>query len=131
MDKVLIVDDDLKFLNSLKAGLQKYSQFEILTAAHGLEALDVLKKTRISVLVTDLEMPEMDGRALLDYMKKNRPQIPCIVMTDKESPESENEADRDILQYIEKPFDFNQLFAVILEGLDRLDEGIFWKAHRK
>lgn len=131
MDKVLIVDNDLEFLNSLKVGLEKYSQFEILTAANGLEALDILKKTRISVLVTDLEMPEMDGRELLDYMKKNRPQIPCVVMTAKESPESNNNADRDILQYIEKPFDFNQLFTVIMEGLDRLDEGIFWKTHRK
>ncbi|MFH2218378.1 MAG: response regulator [Pseudomonadota bacterium] len=132
MDKVLIVDDDPEFLSHLTEGLQKYAgQFEVVTASDGEEAVEVLKSVRISVLVTDLAMPKMDGQALLAYMEKNRPQIPCIVMTEPGSREVKDEPGRDVLQYIEKPFDFKQLFPVIIEGLDRLDEGVFWKSHRK
>lgn len=132
MDKILIVDDDAEFLEYLKEGLQRYAgQFEVVTASNGEEAVDILKKIRISVLVTDLDMPGMDGRALLAYMEKNRPQIPCVAMTDPESPEIKDEASASVLKYIEKPFDFNQLFPVIIEGLDCLDEGVFWKSHRK
>lgn len=133
MDKVLIVDDDQIFLQSLQQGLQKYTgQFEVLTASNGEEALAVLKRDRISVLITDLEMPEMDGLELLAHMRKNRPQVPCVVMAESGSSEIRNEADREyIFRYLQKPFDVNELFAVIIEGLDRLDEGLFWREYRK
>ena len=132
MDKVLIVDDDLEFLHTLEDGLQKYAgQFEVLTATNGSEAIDLLNKVRVSVLITDLDMPLMDGQELLTFMKKNRPQIPCVLMTDKGDAGITDEVRQSVFQCMEKPFDFNQLFAVIIEGLDRLDEGVFWKSQRK
>jgi len=132
MDKVLIVVGDSEFSNTLKAGLQKYEgQFEVLTASDGEEALEVLKKTRISVIVIDLEMPEMDGQNLLANMKKNRPQVPCIAMAAREYPGSKNGTDLGIFHFIEKPFDVSALANVIIAGLDRIDEGMFWKEYRK
>ena len=133
MDKVLIVDDDQKFLHRLNEELQKYmGQFEVVTVSNGEEALEALKRERISVLITDLDMPKMGGRELLAHMKKNRPQVPCAVMTDPKSPEIKNEADLEyIFRYIAKPFEANELVAIILEGLERLDEGLFWREYRK
>ena len=133
MDKVLIVADNTVLLDRLQIELQKYvGQFELVTAANGAEALALLETERISVLVTDLEMPQIDGLELLAHMRKYRPQIPCVVMTEPDSPDITNKADRNsVAGFITKPVDANALFALIMEGLERLDEGLFWREHRK
>ncbi len=125
MDKVLIVDDDELFLDIVKQGLQNYkSQFQVLTASDGDEAIEVLKREYISVLVTDLVMPKLDGLELLAHMTRSHPATPCIVMTGYGSPAIKKRADRgEILSYIEKPFDSNELAGAIIKGLDLSYEG--------
>jgi D-arabinose 5-phosphate isomerase GutQ/DNA-binding NarL/FixJ family response regulator len=125
MDKVLIVDDDELFLDIIKQGLQIYkSQFQVLTAADGDEAIEVLNREYISVLVTDLVMPKLDGLELLAHMTRSHPATPCIVMTGYGSPAIKKRADRgEILSYIEKPFDSNELAGAIIKGLDLSYEG--------
>jgi len=132
MDKVLIVDDDPIFLDRLREELQKYvGQFKLATALNGAEAIEIMGKERISVLVTDLDMPQMSGWELLAYMRRHRPQIPCVVMAEPKTPDVENRADRNsIFGFIAKPFGADELFRLIMEGLERLDEGIFWREHR-
>ncbi|MBW2616535.1 MAG: response regulator [Deltaproteobacteria bacterium] len=127
MDKVLIVDDEIMTLKVLKKGLKKYeAQFEVLTATNGEEAIEVLKRKPISLLVTDLAMPKVGGLELLAYMNENHPQVPCIVMTGHRSPEIKRRAEEeDILDYLEKPVDYNNLASLIIEGLDRVDKGAF------
>ncbi len=129
MDKVLIVNSDPEFLNSLKEGLEKYKgQFEVLTALDCKEAIEVLRRERISVLVTDLVKPKVDGQELLSHMTKNYPQIPCIAITEPGSHEIKKRACReDILCYIEKQFAVEELAWAVIDGLDRLDEGVFWQ----
>jgi len=132
LDKVLIVDSDPESLKLLKKGLEKYKgQFEVLTAPDGKEAIEISKKKRISVLVTDIVMPKLDGLQLLAHMAKNHPQIPCIVIAGPGDPEIKKTADgADIFRYIEKPFDFNEFVGAIMEGLERLDEGVFYQNSR-
>jgi len=127
MNKVLIVDDEPEYLEIYQSGLQKYEgRFEVLTALGGEEAIEVLKKENISVLITDLIMPEVGGLELLAHMTRNYPTTPCIVLTGYDSPELREIVDRqDILHYITKPIDFNELAWAIIEGLDRLDKGAF------
>lgn len=124
MDKVLVVDDNLDFLDSLKDGLKNYKeQFELLFASGVNEAVQVLKREAISLLVTDLKMPKVDGLALLAYMSNNFFQIPCIVMTGYGSPAIRKRLDEEnIFHYIEKPFSFTELAEAIIEGLDLRDE---------
>ena len=129
MDKVLIVCDNSKFLDILKEGLQKYEgQFEVLTASGGEEAVELLNRERVSVLVTDLVMPIVGGPELLTHMTYKHPATPCIVMTEHSSPEINKRAAReDAFRYFKKPFDCNDLARAIIEGLDCLDEGNFFR----
>ena len=124
MDKVLIVDSDPKFLSHLCDGLKKYeSQFTVSSALHGKEATQTLTKEPVSVLVTDLVKPNMDGSKLLRYMAQKHPHIPCIVVTESGNSEIKEIADKKpIFRCIEKPFDFNELAWAIIDGLDALDE---------
>ncbi len=66
--KVLIVDDNREMLLSLKDGLERYSDsFSLTIGVNGLQAMKILKEETISLVVTDLKMPRMDGFALLTH----------------------------------------------------------------
>lgn len=133
MDKVLIVDDDKKFLDRLCRNLQKYvGQIEIMTAPDSGRALEVMARERISVLVADLETAQMNGSELLAYIHKFRPQTPWIAMTESPGPDRPDGTPPDsAFRFISKPFSVDELFALIMEGLERLDEGLFWKEGRR
>jgi CheY-like chemotaxis protein len=109
MDKVLIVDDDLKFQRILRARLQKYKdKFEIVLANNGAEAMKVLQQNSISVVVTDIRMPKVDGLEFLAYVKKNSPETPCFVMTAHGTPEIK-----------EKPFRIDDLADAVIQALEQ------------
>lgn len=78
---LLVVDDDRATLNLYRAGLKGLAGFKFLMATNGCEALDVLQQEPVSVLVTDLNMPVMDGFNLIVKVSRLYPQIPIIVMT--------------------------------------------------
>ena len=107
MKKILIVDDERPFLESLQDGIATYSdQLNVICANNGQEALAVLKKEKIDLLVTDLHMPVMDGFELLAHVSKQDPYLPVIVMTAFGTPEIEEKiANMMAFHYLEKPLD--------------------------
>ncbi|MBU0943258.1 MAG: response regulator [Proteobacteria bacterium] len=125
MKKVLIVDDDESFLLSLIDGFKAYEDnFTISTANDGLEAVATLKKEKISLVLTDLKMPRMDGFELVAHLSSTYPEIPVIVMTAFGTPEMEdNLRDMGTFQYIEKPIDFDVLVEKIVKGLKGPSKG--------
>lgn len=125
MNTVLIVDDDENFLHSLIDGFKSYEdQFGIMTAHNGEEAIAILDKQDIHLVLTDLKMPKMDGFALVAHLSSHHPAIPVIVMTAFGTPDmEENLKEIGAFQYIEKPIDFNLLVAKILNGLDGRSKG--------
>ena len=79
---VLIVDDDKEMLLALKEGFKRYQEsFAVLLAEDGLQALEKLKASVISLVVTDLKMPRMDGFELLAHVMEHYPDIPVIMIT--------------------------------------------------
>lgn len=119
MDTVLIADDDEQLLLLIKAYLSKYrDKFEIVVARDGLEAITILKKREISLLLTDLKMPKIEGLVLLAYMNRNFPKVPCMVMTSLRVPWLKQKIQQDVLYYIEKPFDKEDLARTILSALE-------------
>ena len=88
MDKILIVMDDPAFLNNLKSSLSENTdQFEIITAKDGNQAIEALKEQSVSLLVTEILMPRLFGLVLLEYVKENHPEIPCIAVVDRHHKE--------------------------------------------
>jgi CheY-like chemotaxis protein len=128
MDKVLIVDGKANFVTSLKDGLDKMHQFEVLTATDGEAAIDILGKDKISVFVTDINTPKLDGLELLAYITQEHPSTPCIVMTDYGKPWFRKRMDQqEVLYHLEKPFEIGALASAIFVGLNLRDEGINYK----
>ncbi|MCD4715604.1 MAG: response regulator [Desulfobacterales bacterium] len=123
--KVLVVDDDQEMLLSLKEGLEKYNEtFSVLMAGDGLIAMEKLKKLPISLVVTDLKMPRMDGFTLLARIMEQYPDIPVIIMTGYSTPEMQKLArEGGAVGYIEKPFMIEDLARKIMTAMRKESEG--------
>lgn len=122
IDRILIVDNDIKLLNSLKSGLDKFSQFRILTAFDGMQALAILKREKVSVLVTGLKMKRMDGLELLAEVSREYPNILSIVTTALSFPLTKDVQGDSLFSYLNKPFNHIRLHGEILKVLDCRDE---------
>ncbi len=127
MEKVLIVDDDIMLQKFLEKRMQRHAtKFKTIHAFNGEEAIEILKKRYIALLVTDVVMPKLDGLALLTYIHNNYPQVQCIVMTGSRSQLVKKKLQNDnIFRLFHKPFHFEALTQAILQALDQdVPEGV-------
>lgn len=122
---VLIVDDDRIWLRVLVKKMAKYRRdFEATPAGDGREALEVLKSKPISLVVTDMQMPQMDGLTLLAHMSEMYPEIPVIVVTAYSTPKLKRAVlERGGAGYIEKPFVVENLARKVIGMLKKESEG--------
>ena len=108
--RILLVEDNEELLQMTSDALR--SQFRIVKAHDGMEALDLLQYNDVDVIVSDVMMPRMDGNELCRRLKDdiNYSHIPVILLTAKTSVDAKVEgmqSGADI--YIEKPFSIKQL----------------------
>lgn len=123
--KILIVDDNQEMLYTLKDGLEKYSRdFSVIIAGDGLDAIEQLSQNTISLVVTDLKMPRMDGFSLLAHIIENYPGIPVIMITGYITPQMEQVVRQGgAAGYIEKPFMVDALAEKIIGLLEKGSDG--------
>jgi CheY-like chemotaxis protein len=76
---ILIVEDDPRVGESIRLLLEKRG-YSILLASNGKEALHLFRKEMADLVITDLVMPKMDGMALLEALKKLRPETEVVVI---------------------------------------------------
>ena len=117
MNKILIVDDELNMRLVLSAMLKKEG-FEITAAADGAEAIQILQAKPVSVVITDLKMPNIDGMELLEHITQKYPKIPVIMITAHGTVATAVEAlKKGALDYIMKPFELDDLKNVIAKAI--------------
>lgn len=81
MPTVLIVDDSATDRQLTDGLLQKQGDFDIIHSSDGKEALDKIEQHIPDIILTDLQMPRMDGLELVDHVKREYPLIPVVLMT--------------------------------------------------
>lgn len=113
MIKVLLVDDEKNFVDGI-ALLLSDSGYETSVAYDGKQALEILDKSDIDVLVTDLIMPNMGGVELLERVRSLYPDVQSIVLT-AHGGERENKTVRALgaKNFVIKPVDIDQLINMI------------------
>jgi CheY-like chemotaxis protein len=84
---VLLVEDDKEILRIFKYILQRLFH-SVYTATNGLEALTVMKDTKIDIVITDYNMPKMNGLELTKKIKKEFPKIPVVMVSAEETSET-------------------------------------------
>ena len=111
---VLVVDDDPDIRESIEE-LLRSDGLEAIVAAHGEEALRILEQRPIQVILLDLMMPVMDGRQMVEEMRRRGIEVPVVLLS----------AGRDLrrvaqelsLPAVEKPFDLDELLEKVREHL--------------
>ncbi|WHH59015.1 response regulator [Petroclostridium sp. X23] len=112
---VLFVDDEINVLNSLKRGLVD-EDYRCIFVESGQEALKVIEKEEISVIVTDMRMPGMNGLELLKIVKEKSPQTVRVVLSGyvqlQQILVTLNQAD--IFKFITKPWKLEEEFKLVI-----------------
>jgi two-component system response regulator HydG len=116
---VLVVDDDRANLESVARIYQKEG-VATLTAASGQEALELVRRPEVAVLVTDLMMPGMDGQELLRATRALRPDVEVVLMTAYGTVETAVAAMKDgAYDFITKPLKRHALVKAVQKALER------------
>ena len=111
--KVLLVDDEQKFVEALSERLQM-RDLENETAYDGEEAMSFVNDKEPDVMVLDLKMPGIDGMEVLRRVKKKFPAIRVIILTGHGTDRDEEESRRiGIFDYLNKPVDIELLVSRI------------------
>jgi len=125
LPKVLIVDDELEVVEMLREFLAfDRAIYEIVTAGNSSEALAILDREEIALVLSDVVMPEINGIELLDKIKRRFPEVGVILMSSYGTAEMRDKIQPlDCLRFIEKPFAISELRQLLRENLDKQQQG--------
>ncbi|MBW4676570.1 MAG: response regulator [Desmonostoc geniculatum HA4340-LM1] len=117
---ILIVDDEEDVQAIAKLGLEMGAGWNVLTACSGREALNIAANFKLDVILLDMMMPDMDGRATLQQLKANpvTQSIPVILLSAKvQDSDRDSFTDLDVAAVFAKPFRPLKLATQISEAL--------------
>lgn len=114
---ILLVDDEVRLAEVTAAALQT-RDFGTLLASSAEEALGLLRSERVDLIISDLRMPGLGGRELLEAVKRDRPELPVIIMTAYASVRSAVDLVKEgAFDYIAKPFEIDDLIVTVERAL--------------
>jgi DNA-binding NtrC family response regulator len=117
--KILVVDNEETTRETLLKILEREG-YQVVTAADGQAALEIIKETRLNVIVSDVCMPRMDGGKLLRMAKALRPEAEVILMTGHGKTEMGLEALKEgAFDFIQKPFTKMALQKTVKQALEK------------
>jgi len=121
MKTVLIVEDSATTRSMIRAIIEEFDELETVEAASGFEALKQLPAHELDLVVTDINMPDINGLELINFIRKDERyvNIPIIIISTERSEEDKK---RGVAlganAYITKPFKPNDLQDLLKELFD-------------
>lgn len=119
LPRILIVDDSLSVRNSLSQ-LMRDSGYQPVMARDGLEAINLIEDETPDVVLTDLEMPRMNGLDLLSFIRNSKQwnKLPVVMITSRSMAKHRQQAAKaGVSRYITKPFTEDEVLESIDEQL--------------
>jgi CheY-like chemotaxis protein len=120
MKNILLVDDNACILEALALTfVMTAGDCTILKAKNGKEAADILQNGAVDLILTDINMPVMDGYELIALKNRLFPRVPLFAMTGDSSPEVMEQLNTlGVTECLEKPFSFDAVTRRILKELN-------------
>jgi CheY-like chemotaxis protein/signal transduction histidine kinase len=119
--KILIVEDNMAHGNILKRHLTSWS-LDAIVANSGQQALEILSKTQVDLILTDMQMPEMDGIELAASVRESYPAIPVVLMASVGDSNVKGHPHL-ITSVLNKPVHKHLLAKHVRHGLKQLNKG--------
>ena len=114
---ILLVDDEPRLAEVMAAALQA-RDFDTLRASSVEEALQLLRTEPVHLIISDMRMPGQGGKELLAHVKRDRPEVPVIIMTAYASVRSAVDLVKEgAFDYIAKPFEIDDVIFTIERAL--------------
>lgn len=116
MKNVLVVEDSKAIRSMIRVSLEETGGFFAVEAGNGFEALKTLPSRRFDLIITDINMPDINGLELISYVKSNPTyrDIPLIIVsTEKTEEDKKRGIALGAAGYVAKPFTKEQLMAMI------------------
>lgn len=112
--RILVLDDDLSFL-SLTTEILEQKNYRVLSFSQAKEALQALKNTPLDAIITDIQMPGIDGFAFLEQLKKlsTHSNLPVIALTGRTDLEQNSYTDAGFTAVVRKPYTPQKLIQVL------------------
>ena len=118
---IVIVDDEDMVLTSINSFLTLETDYTVVTFLSALEAIEYVRQNEVDLVISDYLMPEMDGITFLGHVRDIRPEVPRVILTGYADKENAIKAINEVglFQYIEKPWDNDDLRIIIRNGLEK------------
>ena len=117
---ILLAEDDRGTALLVKTQLER-NNYKVLVAYNGLEALAIIRSEKVDLLITDVVMPEMDGPALVEKVKLDRPDIKVLFISGYAEMGFRQQAkESGALQFLAKPFSLKQLAGKVKDMLEEV-----------
>lgn len=117
---ILVVDDDVGLLSSIKATLVSSGIPEPVLVSDGRRVMDLVREHRFMLVFLDLVMPHINGMEVLQQIKKEFPEIECVIVTATDDVSSAVQAMKyGAYDYLVKPLNSEKLIIVINRALER------------
>ena len=114
--RLLIVDDEVRFVDSIGRRLEMRG-FDVTKAYNGQEAVDTSRGAKFDLALLDLKMPGMDGKQVLDILKREHKHLEIIILTGHGSLDSAVDCTKlGAYGYLPKPYEFDKLLDVLREA---------------
>ncbi|MCB2183619.1 MAG: sigma 54-interacting transcriptional regulator [Desulfobulbaceae bacterium] len=121
-EKILLVDDDNEHLEMMERCLQRL-EMNTASANGGAHAIEILKKDSFGIVVSDIEMPDIDGVGVLQFIKEHAPATDVILITGYTNKYSFTDViKKGATDYLEKPFTRDALEAKVRRIFRERDE---------
>ena len=121
MSKILVIEDEAAIRRVLIKILSEESEgYQVLEAEDGTKGLEMLKKDDFDLVLCDIKMPKMDGVEVLEAAKKEKPEVPFIMISGHGDLDTAvNTMRLGAFDYISKPPDLNRLLTTVRNALDK------------
>ena len=120
MKKILVTEDSSTMRALISSALEVMGDVEIVEATNGFEALRLLPRQKIDIIITDINMPDINGLELISYVRKNPnyEHVPLIIIsTEGSEKDREKGLSLGANEYLVKPFDPQQLVTLVSKYL--------------
>jgi DNA-binding response OmpR family regulator len=117
----MYIEDDTLATSKLKNILEKYYN-KIIIASNGEDAFEKMKnEPKIDLIISDINMPKMDGLEFLEELRKDNPNMPFVFVTARDEPDKMLKAIQlDINNYVLKPINLQNLLSILDKIIDKL-----------
>ena len=123
--RILVIDDEKPTLSMFRLFLEAWG-YSVLTAENGLEGVDIFRREKPDIVITDIKMPGIDGLAVLQQILDVDSRALVIVITGHGDADLAQRAmDNKAVAFIHKPIKKEALYAALKKAMERMDQNVY------